>query len=79
MEKDFDLAAVIKISDEKSIQIGETVLLFEKPVIFVGFLNTMLVFAIKKPRTINDIQISLYTVDDLKSLDKSGALKFFNR
>ena len=78
MEKDFDLVAVIKISDEKSIQIGETVLLFKKPVIFVGFLNTMLVFAVKKPRTINDIQISLYTVDDLKSLDKSGALKFFN-
>ena len=71
MNKALNLITIVGITDEKTIQIGETVLLFGKQVVFVGFLNDMLVFAVKKPKTIDDLQIVLCSIDELKALDES--------
>jgi hypothetical protein len=55
----------IKITDSKAITLGKTYLLFKKPRVAVGLWNNSIVFAIKKPKTIFETQVLIYTIGEL--------------
>ena len=69
------LQIVVKLTDNKGIQIGRTVFLFNKPRIVVGFWNNSLVFAVDNPKTMSEAQVLIYTIDELKEIYKEGSLQ----
>lgn len=69
------LEIVVKLIDNKGIQIGRTVFLFNKPRIVVGFWNNSLVFATDNPKTMSEAQVLIYTIDELKEIYKEGSLQ----
>jgi len=69
------LQIVVKLIDNKGIQIGRTVFLFSKPRMVVGFWNNSLVFATDNPKTMSEAQVLIYTIDELKEIYKEGSLQ----
>jgi len=69
------LEIVVKLIDNKGIQIGRTVFLFNKPRMVVGFWNNSLVFATDNPKTMSEAQVLIYTIDELKEIYKEGSLQ----
>ena len=62
------LDIIVKITDNKGIQVGRTVYLFNKPRVVVGFWNNSLVFATDNPKTMPDAQVLIYTTSELKEI-----------
>lgn len=69
------LEIVVKVADNKGIQIGRTVFLFNKPRMVVGFWNNSLVFATDNPKTMSEAQVLIYTIDELKEIYEEGSLQ----
>ena len=69
------LDIVVKITDNKGIQVGRTVYLFNKPRVVVGFWNNSLVFATDNPKTMPEAQVLIYTSDELKEFHQAGCLQ----
>ena len=69
------LDIIVKITDNKGIQVGRTVYLFNKPKVVVGFWNNALVFATDNPKTMPEAQVLIYTIEELKEFAQDGDLK----
>ena len=69
------LDIIVKITDNKGIQVGRTVYLFNKPRVVVGFWNNSLVFATDNPRTMSEAQVLIYTSNELKEFYEEGSLQ----
>ena len=69
------LDIVVKATDNKGIQIGRTVYLFNKPKVVVGFWNNSLVFATDNPKTMPEAQVLIYTTKELKEIFEEGSLQ----
>ncbi len=69
------LDIIVKITDNKGIQAGRTVYLFNKPRVVVGFWNNSLVFAIDNPKTMPEAQVLIYTSNELKEFHQEGCLQ----
>ena len=69
------LDIIVKITDNKGIQVGRTVYLFNKPRVVVGFWNNSLVFATDNPKTMPDAQVLIYTTSELKEIFEEGSLQ----
>ena len=69
------LEIIVKVTEEKGIQVGRTVYLFNKPRVVVGFWNNSLVFAIDKPKTMPEAQVLIYTSEELKEFYEEGSLQ----
>ena len=70
-----ELNIVVKVTDNKGIQIGRTVYLFNKPRVAVGFWNNSMVFATDKPKSMPEAQVLIYTSDELKEIYEEGSLQ----
>lgn len=69
------LEIVVKVADNKGIQIGRTVYLFNRPRMVVGFWNNSLVFAADNPKTMSEAQVLIYTSNELKEFYQEGCLQ----
>ena len=69
------LDIIVKITDNKGIQVGRTVYLFNKPRVVVGFWNNSLVFATDNPKTMPEAQVLIYTSNELKEFHQEGCLQ----
>lgn len=69
------LEIVVKVADNKGIQIGRTVYLFNRPRMVVGFWNNSLVFATDNPKTMSEAQVLIYTSNELKEFHQAGCLQ----
>ena len=69
------LEITVKITENKGIKIGRTVMLFNKPRVVVGFWNNSLVFATEKPRIMPEAQVLIYTTSELKEIYEEGSLQ----
>lgn len=69
------LDIIVKITDNKGIQVGRTVYLFNKPRVVVGFWNNSLVFATDNSKTMPEAQVLIYTSDELKEFHHEGCLQ----
>lgn len=69
------LDIIVKITDNKGIQVGRTVYLFNKPRVVVGFWNNSLVFATDNPKTMPEAQVLIYTSNELKDFYEEGSLQ----
>lgn len=69
------LDIIVKITDNKGIQVGRIVYLFNKPRVVVGFWNNSLVFATDNPKTMPEAQVLIYTSDELKDFYNEGSLQ----
>ena len=69
------LNIVVKVTENKGIQIGRTVYLFNKPRVVVGFWNNSLVFATDKPKTMPEAQVLIYTISEVKEIFEEGSLQ----
>ena len=72
MEK---LEITLKITEDKGIIIGRSVILFGKPRYVAGLWDNAVVFAIHEPKTMSDCQVLIYTINELKEFAKDGDLK----
>lgn len=69
------LEITVKITENKGIKVGRTVILFNKPRVVVGFWNNSLVFATEKPQTMPEAQVLIYTTSELKEIYEEGSLQ----
>lgn len=69
------LEITVKITENKGIKVGRTVMLFNKPRVVVGFWNNSLVFAAEKPQTMPEAQVLIYTTSELKEIYEEGSLQ----
>ena len=69
------LEIIVKVTEEKGIQVGRTVYLFNKPRVVVGFWNNSLVFATDNPKTMPEAQVLIYTTSELKEFYDEGSLQ----
>ena len=69
------LDIIVNITDNKGIQVGRTVYLFNKPRVVVGFWNNSLVFATDNPKTMPEAQVLIYTSNELKEFYEEGSLQ----
>ena len=65
----------IKVTNEKGIIIGRSVMLFNKARTAVGFWNNSIVFATTNPKTMPDCQVLIYTISELKETYEEGNLQ----
>lgn len=70
-----NLNIVVKVTENKGIQIGRTVYLFNKPRVVVGFWNNSLVFATDKPKTMPEAQVLIYAISEVKEIFEEGSLQ----
>ena len=70
-----NLEIVVKVTENKGIKVGRTVILFNKPRVVVGFWNNSLVFATEKPKTMPEAQVLIYTTSELKEIFEEGSLQ----
>lgn len=70
-----ELEITLKITDNKGIIIGRSVILFNKPRCVVGLWDNSVVFAVNEPKTMSDCQVLIYTIEELKEFAKEGDLK----
>ena len=70
-----NLNIVVKVTENKGVQIGRTVYLFNKPRVVVGFWNNSLVFATDKPKTMPEAQVIIYTISEVKEIFEEGSLQ----
>ena len=70
-----NLNIVVKVTENKGVQIGRTVYLFNKSRVVVGFWNNSLVFATDKPKTMPEAQVLIYTISELKEIFEEGSLQ----
>ena len=61
------LKITVKITENKGIKVGRTMILFNKPRVVVGFWNNSLVFATEKPQTMPEAQVLIYTSTNSKN------------
>ena len=69
------LEITVKITENKGIKVGRTVMPFNKPRVVVGFWNNSIVFATGKPKTMPEAQVLIYTSDELKEIYEEGSLQ----
>ena len=69
------LEITVKITENKGIKVGRTVMLFNKPRVVVGFWNNSLVFATEKPQIMPEAQVLIYTTSELKEIYEEGSLQ----
>ena len=70
-----ELEITLKITENKGVMIGRSVILFGKPRYVAGLWDNSVVFAIHEPKTMNDCQVLIYTINELKEFAESGDLK----
>ena len=70
-----NLEIVVKVTENKGIKVGRTVILFNKPRVVVGFWNNSLVFATERPKTMPEAQVLIYTTSELKEIFEEGSLQ----
>ena len=70
-----NLEIIVKVTENKGIKVGRTVILFNKPRVVVGFWNNSLVFAAEKPKTMPEAQVLIYTTSELKEIYEEGSLQ----
>ena len=76
MTKDYNLEITLKITDNKGIIIGRSVLLFKKPRYVAGIWSgNSIVFACHEPKTLNDAEVLIYTVNELREFYGKGELE----
>ena len=73
--KDYSLEITLKVTEDKGIIIGRSVILFGKPRVVAGLWNNSVVFATNNPKTMSDCQVLIYTIEELKQFVKEGDLK----
>lgn len=69
------LEIVLKVTEEKGIQLGRTVYLFNKPKVVVGLWNNSVVLATNNPKTLPESQVLIYTTAELKEIYEEGSLQ----
>ena len=69
------LEIVLKVTEDKGIQLGRTVYLFNKPKVVVGLWNNSVVFATDNPKTLPEAQVLIYTTAELKEIYEEGSLQ----
>ena len=69
------LEIVLKVTEDKGIQLGRTVYLFNKPKVVVGLWNNSVVFATDNPKTLPEAQVLIYTTSELKEIYEEGSLQ----
>ena len=70
-----DLEVKTAITKKKAIILGRTVILFGRPRVAVGFLHDAIVFAVDKPRTVDDCRVLAYTPEELAEFLGEGKLE----
>lgn len=70
-----ELEILVKVTENKAIQIGRTVMLFNKPRMVVGMWNNSIVLATSKPKTMPEAQVLIYTTDELREFFNEGSLQ----
>ncbi len=70
-----ELIVKTAITKDKAIILGRTVILFGKPRVAVGFLHDAIVFAVDKPRTVDDCRVLAYTPEELAEFLGEGKLE----
>ena len=70
-----ELEILVKVTENKAIQIGRTVMLFNKPRMVVGIWNNSIVLATSKPKTMPETQVLIYTTDELREFFNEGSLQ----
>ena len=74
--KDYNLEITIKVTEDKGIIIGRSVILFGKPKYVAGLWNNnSVVFATLEPKTLSETNVLIYTIEELKDFAKEGDLK----
>ena len=69
------LEIVLKVTEDKGIQLGRTIYLFNKPKVVVGLWNNSVVFATNNPKTLPEAQVLIYTTSELKEIYEEGSLQ----
>ena len=69
------LEIVLKVTEDKGIQLGRTIYLFNKPKVVVGLWNNSVVFATDNPKTLPEAQVLIYTTSELKEIYEEGSLQ----
>ena len=69
------LEIVVKVTEEKGIQVGRTVYLFNKPRVVVGFWNNSLVFATDNPKPCLKLKFLFTQLLSLRNSMKKVAYK----
>ena len=70
-----ELEILVKVTENKAIKIGRTVILFNKPRMVVGMWNNSIVLATSKPKTMPEAQVLIYTTDELREFFNEGSLQ----
>lgn len=73
--KDSKLEITLKISEDKGIIIGRSVVLFNKPRYVAGLWDNAVVFVSHNPKTLMDCQVCIYTINELKEFYEEGSLQ----
>lgn len=69
------LEVTVKITKKKGIILGRSVMLFNKFRYVAGLWHEMVVFSILDPKTMDECQVLIYSIEELKELIKNGDLK----
>ena len=73
--KDYNLEISLKITDKKVLILNRSYILFNKPRVAVGLWNNSVVFATNNPKTMDECQVLIYTISELKEFYEDGSLK----
>ena len=73
--KDYRLEISLKITDKKVLILNRSYILFNKPRVAVGLWNNSVVFATNNPKTMDECQVLIYTIAELKEFYEEGSLK----
>ena len=71
----YELSVTLKITEHEGIILGCSVMLFNKFRYVAGLWHDSVVFSILDPKTMEDCQVLIYTIEELKELIKNGDLK----
>ena len=70
------LEIVVAIHEGKGIMLGRTVFLFNKPRVAVGMWNNdSIVFATDNPKNLSEVNVLIYTKEELKELYLDGNIQ----
>lgn len=76
MNKDINLEITIKVTENKGIIIGRSVILFKKPRYVAGIWGgNSIVFACHEPKTLNDTEVLIYTINEIKKFAENGNIE----
>lgn len=65
---------IIRITDSKGIQIGRSVVLFGEVRCASGLWDNNIIFTCLEPKTIKDVEVWMYSPNELKEFAEKGQL-----